>query len=211
MWRVLLTIIILSAPSFVAQAEEYFHFPGPNCFGTALKKAGVYDHIRGVDVEEFGSIIENHCQPKDTPEPGDIGVFAPQGSRLYTHAFVFIDSESAFEKQGVDYIGQTPARQVLLSQVIYRSEASPECRQWGDFTCFSELTYYSCTPVSKPQSLVHFEQTIENILRGQQSANIQTLDAQLAQLKKEGLLQSAVIKSLEKQLHFFRLRFPDSM
>ncbi len=122
-----------------------FAHPGPNCFGVALYANGNTSTIRGVDLKEFSSFVENHCQEIEEPTRGAIGTF--HNGRDFIHAFIELGNGLVLEKTGVDYLGQTPVHVRDFSHTRYTFEASPECRRWGGGSrdCFNDLKYFDCS------------------------------------------------------------------
>ncbi len=181
--------------------NKTFSYAGPNCFGSALYGAGVYEHIRGVDVGEFSHVLKTSCSEVKTPETGDIGVyevsdFAP------IHAFMYLNEEVAYEKQGVDYVGATPIRLIALSDLKYRAEADVFCRRYGDESCHNKLKYFRCSYYEKPSQLLELEGKIELMIRGLKSFSADELLKAYEDLKSLESLDESLLVSLSEQLKF---------
>lgn len=176
-----------------------FQYSGPNCFGAALLGAGVYENIRGVDVGEFTHVLETSCEAVEMPIEGDIGVFESASGFMPIHAFMYLDEQTAYEKQGVDYDGKTPITLVDLEDVKYRVEASPLCRRFGDESCYNKLKYYRCKRYEKSESLKSFEVKLESVLMGKRSYNQIALFRELYSV--EGM-DPSTLESITKQIEF---------
>jgi len=189
------------SPENLPLLDTTFKYAGPNCFGTALLGAGIYDNIRGVDISEFNHVLESSCEEVDTPALGDIGVFESSGY-MAVHAFMYINDEIAYEKQGVDYDGETSINLIKLRSVKYRVEADPFCRRFGDESCYNKLKYFRCSSYEKPKALLDFEAKIELMLRGFADYSKDELVSDIRSLKSSGKVHESILQSIDAQMTY---------
>jgi len=190
---------------------QTFEQQGPNCFAAALNGAGVYTSFRGISEREFSAVLEAACQKVDEPVFGDIGVYSSEGFG-YVHAFLYVDEQTAFEKPGVDYVGQTPIRLQHQNSVDYVHMASPECRRFGDETCHNQKSFFRCGSVqfsSKFSAVLGKLDLILNKALHSQKVSVATEDvirglyAELSGVVGSDL-EEVVLESVEKQMLFFK-------
>lgn len=204
-------------PQWQRHVGKTFAVPGPNCFATALKVAGLYPTFRGVDVNEFQSFISQACEPVSEPQAGDIGVFtAPNG--VATHAYFYVSPEWTIEKPGVDYSGPTAVVLQRLESVHYRAGISPECRRYSSdpSLCANQHQYVRCSqmPLSGElaqlqRSFNQFDQELSVWIEGQAALTLSREDwshllVQKADLTKK--LQMSVGEGNSVQVHYFNSR-----
>lgn len=184
-----------------------FNYAGPNCFGTALFMTDVFSFIRGVDTREFLWVLKNHCSEISKPNLGDIGVFSPPGNFFPIHAFVFLNAEHVFEKQGIDLADASPMQVQEWSQTKYRVEASPECRRWATEKkeCYNQVSFYRCRGFKKPLKLIDFEKKLHLFLLESDKISFEELKKDFFELKRAKLLMEEQLESIEKQMKFLKM------
>ncbi len=190
---------------------QTFTQPGPNCFSTALKTAQIYPSFRAVSAREFSEATEKFCTESSEPKPGDLGVYFVEGFGP-VHAFLYLSKSIGFEKPGVDYLGQTPLRFNLLSNIDYTHRASKECLIYGDSSCFNRLKFFTC---EKAHFSKKFEENLNLINSLIDSALVKSavssdellkINSRLKNLKStlnNSSLENEVVKSIETQIKFF--------
>lgn len=176
------------SPRLSQVSGRTFNQQGPNCFSTALFGAGLHDSFRGVSAKEFQATLSSNCEKITQPRIGDIGVYYTEGFGP-THAYTYVSKSIAFEKQGVDYAGQTPLRFNTLSSIDYTHRASKECRQYGDESCHAKSAFYRC-------SKIELSQKFSNLLN---KVNLQI--TKLLDLKQIPVLKLNTLKAHQLRLN----------
>jgi hypothetical protein len=84
-------------------------FSGPNCWNTALLKAGLVNHYRETSEEEFDFYLKSPlCRELSVSEikrPGDIGSIesrSNQNESFHVHGFIHVSDEIVYNKAGID-------------------------------------------------------------------------------------------------------------
>jgi hypothetical protein len=188
-----------------------FSQPGPNCFAAALYGSDVYDSFRGVSENEFAEVLKAACRKVDDPKMGDVGVYSSEGFG-FIHAFVYLDKDAAFEKQGVDYVGKTPIRIQSQDSIDYIHIASPECRRWGDERCHNQKAFYRCGSVSLNSKFELTLNKVNALLEKALESEVVEVEIQLElnriywTLGDDAIsdLEKAVFESVQKQMAFFK-------
>lgn len=210
-----------------------FEMPGPNCFATALRIRNLAPTFRGVGKEEFEEFVQQNCERVTQPQPGDLGVFSA-GAFGALHAYVYVSKSLGFEKPGVDEVlGKTPLALKARGQIMYRNEATPECRRyspdWRD--CANDHFFVRCSAprAASTEALATFDQEVlsfdrlihhwlnqshlttpdELALLKVSEEKLLRLKAQLEQIPAEASelrLRAARLISLTAQLTYIQLR-----
>jgi hypothetical protein len=106
--RKFLFLLIIVFASTVHASDLYFsNFDGPNCINGAMVKAKLLPYHRySSNIELWYRLHSIQCKrvSLDDLKMGDIGIIIDHGPHalpnIISHAFVFLDNQSSFEKHG---------------------------------------------------------------------------------------------------------------